>query len=255
MCIISGEIESVTKTKIFCGVNREKNRQLTVYANSVKTNSMNNAMILPVVFPESLQFHNLQNYSDFFSDCNIAFNTIRSMSFNDSYITTNSQTLKVISVGSYHVSVAMNLSDLQHINRNVFTLTNDLGNVLQKYYSQTCFGFIICQLHPNTIDYHPFAYSHNILQQTVFIPTRHYHNNEGDTLYADDWDHDIYLYNCNHTTSNYLTGDVKLNAQIVNRSYLKYNLIDFDLDQSSIHFTKLKMVGKHVNRDLQFVTY
>lgn len=95
------------------------------------------------------------------------------MSFNDSYITTNSQTLKVISVGSYHVSVAMNLSDLQHINRNVFTLTNDLGNVLQKYYSQTCFGFIICQLHPNTIDYHPFAYSHNILH-IIIMKVIHY---------------------------------------------------------------------------------
>lgn len=103
MCIISGEIESVYKTKIFCGVNREKNRQLTVYANSVKTNMTNNAMILPVVFPDSLQFHDLQNYSHFFDDCNVAFNTFRGSSNSFNNDSAELKTLKVFSVVLDHI--------------------------------------------------------------------------------------------------------------------------------------------------------
>jgi hypothetical protein len=253
MCIISGNIESVTNTKIFCGVNRKNNRQITIYSNSVKTRETNNAMILPVVFPDSLQFHDLQDYSNFFDDCNISF--VSHSDYDDDRCDSSDsrKSLKVFSVGSYYVSVAMNLSDIQRINHGIFHLTTDLDNVLNKYYSQTCFGFIICQLHENTINYHPFAYSHNILQKTIFIPTRHYHNNEGDRLHADDWDHTIYLYNCNIESNNKLSGDIKLYAEIVNHSYLKYNLIDFDLDQKNIKFTQFEMKGTHINQDLLFI--
>ena len=73
MCMISKEIKAVASTQLFCGVNKEKTKQITIYANTVDNVIKNNAMVLPVPFPTSVVFHNLEKYKDFFSDCQNSF--------------------------------------------------------------------------------------------------------------------------------------------------------------------------------------
>ena len=48
MCLISTEIQNVSKTKILVAPNFDKTRQLTVYSNFVNNISESNAMVLPV---------------------------------------------------------------------------------------------------------------------------------------------------------------------------------------------------------------
>ena len=60
MCIISNAVENVSNTKILIATNLSTNRQLTVYSNTVANISHNNAMILPVPYPQTIQFHDLE---------------------------------------------------------------------------------------------------------------------------------------------------------------------------------------------------
>jgi hypothetical protein len=127
MCLISEPVESVSDTKIFCGVNKEKTKQYTVYCNKVNNISNNNAMVLPVPYPNTVEFHDLSNYKNFFNDCESHF---RNFEDDGGYfgVTLNSRsTLQVHDIGSYKVSLAMNLEDLQRVDENVFSLSNGLN--------------------------------------------------------------------------------------------------------------------------------
>lgn len=309
MCMISKEIKAVASTKIFSGVNSEQSKQITIYANTVDNSSRNNAMVLPVPFPNSVNFHNLEKYKEFFSDCESCFlNTIDVMK----NILTNSYGAKGISqsplaiydIGSYKVSLAHSLEDLKRVDTTVFELSKGLDETLKKYYSNPIFGFIICRLADGNEKYHPFAYSHNIAGGKVFIPTRHYHdenisffynnydmftnkaygstnidnspmfnswspasstnkllgNNPTDRFnlqrsdpksdFADDWDHEIYLYNIDvgsnkeikkmNTCKETWSGEVNINLK----------KMDFDLDRDCRVFNKIEITGNKPNIDI-----
>ncbi len=303
MCMISKEIKKVAGTKIFVGVNNDKTKQMTVYANTVDNSSRNNAMVLPVPFPNSVVFHNLEKYQDFFTDCDDSFvNMTRSLDsrkfLNMSY--EGSEKLDVYDVGSYKVSLAMCLDDLQRVDTKVFELSKGLDSMLNTHYSNPIFGFIICKLADGNEKYHPFAYSHNIASEKVFIPTRHYHDENINSFYgnydmfgkqayteknindspmfnswahvlnpnsnfsnkvrnsshdqntnvADDWEHEIYLYNVDLNSNSQVkkmnsckkswSGDAKINLK----------KIDFPLDGDCRVFTKLEIEGKKDNIDI-----
>lgn len=192
MCIISGEIKEVSKTKIFCSLNKNKTRQITIYSNEVDSMKENNLMILPVPFINSVKFHNLSQYKDFFNDCSQSFHrnlkSYGSLSMNRS-IKSNAL-LEVFDVGSYKVSVLENLNDVARLNPEYFYLTNDVVKYLKNHYDNELIGFIICKLDVGKKQYHPFAFSHNSNSDKLYIPTRHYHvhSNDGfdnsDKLYA-----------------------------------------------------------------------
>ncbi len=176
MCLISTEINKVSDTKIFVSPSSDKKRQLTIYGNKVDNISNGNAMVLPVPLPETLQFHNLSNYKDFFEDCFKCFSQpmLKSLSYSLNSIK-EAEGLEVFNVGSYLVSVAKNLDQLDKLNTKVFVLSPGLKSVLEMFYYQPYWGFIICKLAPGNNDYHPFAYSHDIISQKIYIPTRHFH--------------------------------------------------------------------------------
>lgn len=296
MCMISQEIKSVASTKLFCGVNENKNRQLTIYANTINNISKNNAMVLPVPFPKSVVFHNLEDYSNFFADCNLCFTNplekMQNLGFGYTNEGITDGKLEVYDIGSYKVSLANSLEDLKKVNTNVFLLSNGLDEILKKYYSNNIFGFIICKLAEGNEKYHPFAYSHNISQGKVFIPTRHYHNeninnyynnydmfssrnynenninnspmfsswsgnfssgskrNKGDEKYADDWDHDIYLYNVDVSSNSQV---VKMNTckEVWNKKVkINLNKLEFALDKNCRSFQKLNITGNLPNIDI-----
>ncbi len=175
MCLISTQVNAVSDTQLFCAVSADGLRQLTVYSNKVDNITEGNAMVLPVPLPQSLQFHDLSRYPDFFSDCKACFNHgIKSFSYNSRNID-EAEGLVVFKVGSYLVSVAKNLEQLQLVNNKVFKLSDGLRETLSMYYYQPYWGFIICKLVSGNHKYHPFGYSHNVIDGKIYLPTRHYH--------------------------------------------------------------------------------
>ena len=180
MCIISKEVKSVSKTQILVAVDSKKERQLVVYSNKIDNFIPGNAMILPVPNPSTVKFHNLYTYTDIFNDCNkmVYKKTDGFKGIRDGRITiTNSRshTLDVINVGSYKVSLANSLDDLKNIDKNLFNLGNGCEELLSRDYNDPNFGFIICSLDVRNKKYHPFGYSHQIMNNELFIPTKHYH--------------------------------------------------------------------------------
>lgn len=180
MCIISLEVSEVANTKILVGPNADKTKQITVYSNSVDNTSNHNAMILPVPFPESVEFIDLTAYSDVFDDCDkmckrekfLSMNSSRSFSYDSSDA---EEPLKVFRVGSFDVSLARNLADLSRVNGQVFKLSQGCKGLLERTYTKPFWGFIICKLADGPEKYHPFAYSHRLVGGKVFVPTKHYH--------------------------------------------------------------------------------
>ncbi len=259
MCIISKPIQDVADTKILVAVDTTKTRQLIVYSNTVINLCEKNAMILPVLNPNTILFHDLTNYSNIFIDCNnmiINNNNSVTRSINDSKQTViNSRnTLKVISVGSYQVSVAPTFADLKKVDSTVFELSSGCEKLLKKEYCNSNFGFIICKLNDNEKKtYHPFGYSHNIYNNRLFIPTKHYHshshsqshiftfNNKNDEL----WSHSIYLYNAN----GLLNSNINSTGFWTKKNNIKLNKIDFSFGKLKF-FQKYYISGKHPNIDL-----
>ncbi len=279
MCIISNQVEKVAKTKILVGVNKlDSSRQLTIYCNSVSNNTDGNAMILPVPNPHTVRYHDLTNYKDIFTDCNRCFYkpVARSWSLN-SYSKGSTNALEVFNVGSYKVSLAKSLKDLQRVDKNVFNLSFNCGEMLSKEYSNPIFGFIICKLAKGKEDYHPFGYSHEMVDNTVFIPTKHYHehsnsgnffngfnsdfdsnfasfnNNESSNL-ADDWEHEIFLYNVTGKTNKVLLDMYSNRTESwTGENYIRSYLFDFDLGEL-LNFEKYVIFGKKPNVDLLGIT-
>lgn len=240
MCVIN-EVAEVSGTQILVSRSRDGSRQFIAYGNKVATQVHNNAMILPVPHPETLKFHDLSKYTDLFSDCARSFEVMTlggTRSFSANYCV---DTLKVIDVGSYQVSVCQKLSDFNRINKDVFQLNPYLVPILSKYYNNN-FGFIVCKLREGggTHEYHPLAYSHKIFKHggLMFVPARHYHGGGPEEIES-DWDHEIYSIN---------TADHNGTAAI-NDVSIKFKKIDFDFPQVN-KFRQIKLKGHKKNTDI-----
>ena len=232
MSIISGPVLSVNSTKILCLPSRNGKRQLTVYSNVVATPS-ENAMCLPVPTPHSVKFEHVSK--DIFKQCENSFD-IRMPRGAATYGMTRSMNsannhLPIQSHGSYDVILVPSLNDINRIPPQFTKLTSDVIEFLNASYPSN-FGIVLCKLKRGSVDYEPFAYSHDIQpNKQLFFPTKHYHtHNESqkneyeddeevgwsdgfgssllggnmmgllsrnmpklvNTRFADDWDHEIY---------------------------------------------------------------
>ena len=182
MCLISTEIESVSNTKILVAPNSNNTTQLVVYSNYINNISESNAMVLPVPFPQTVRFIDLSGYKDLFEDCakcfynpSKSFNFINSLDSSYSTNTRDDKPLQVFNVGSYKVSLARNLEQISRVDSRVFKLSPGLKQILETFYYQPYWGFVVCKLNSGPESYHPFAYSHQIIDSKIYIPTRHYH--------------------------------------------------------------------------------
>lgn len=210
MCIFSGEIQSVSGTKILVapvygckletyrkhGVDKQRKvpvgspLQLTVYSNTVSHTPSDNAtaMVLPVPLitgPNRFKFVNLQNYSDLFEDLEMMFPKMRSQTRTNSADTNSTDEIPVVQVGSYKASLVNKLRDFSKLN-GVFSLDPGTAEILRKYYA-TGYAFVVCQLNPDVTEftYHPFAYVHELRRDgQLFVPTRHYHDVASTGLYV-----------------------------------------------------------------------
>jgi hypothetical protein len=197
MCIIPGPITSVDKTKLFVLPSVDRTRQMTFYMNSVDT-PRENVMILPVPNIDTIDLHTIR-YKALFTDLKRSVGRIptRSMDFgmyrcaavSSSYV----EPLPVFEHGSYLVSIATSIEDLQRLNTEVFELPPDIYSFFSRHYNSE-FGYLCCKLKQGDVEYEPMCYSHQLHSNgKLFVPTLHYHNHNGriDTAHA-DWDHMIY---------------------------------------------------------------
>lgn len=280
--MISNPIEKISDTKILVCANNDKTEQMIVYSNFVDNSNNFNAMVLPVPLAHSVKFIDLTHYTDIFVDCENCFDRQipkSSALFSNLSANYSNTPLKVFNVGSYKVSLAMNLNDLKYVDSNVFILSPGLDKILKTYYYQPYWGFIICKLASGPENYHPFAYTHEIIDGKIFVPTRHYHqeanqfnflglqgynedlyliasnfmeNTLGINTYANDWSHDIYFYNINP----YLNKNVNKMRSTILYEWKKNKLFDcnkigenFNFGECEI-FEKIKIQGNQPNIDL-----
>ena len=257
MCIISQAVKEVEATKILVAINSKTQRQFTVYSNRVDNDISTNAMILPVPNPKTVQFHDLSKHKNIFQDLDRVFKLPPSFMFSYSLSMNNfvlQNSLEVFDVGSYQVSLATSLEDILRVNQQVFQLSQGCYSLLQSTYPSS-FGFIICKIKQANATYHPFAYSHQIIDANqVFVPTKHYHEHSyasiDDTEYelndgssnqgeGESWSHTIYLYNC--TSKNTTLATMSEQCE-----WTKSNPLTFNYNDIAFEFGHCSMLEKHI---------
>ena len=194
MCIITGSVAYVGATKLLVMPSTDTLRQLTVYSNNV-TSYSKNLMILPVPYPSTIRFELLtMDYDTLFVDAKKSFKKLWK---NESQENTRSihNTLEIFDVGSYKVSIAHTVQDLLHIDKSLFNNSENLVEHLKDEYPPP-FGFLVCMLKEGSSSYKPLAYSHDLWNNALFLPTKHYHPDTKTKMhmqpYINNWDHEIY---------------------------------------------------------------
>jgi hypothetical protein len=255
MCIILGQVHSVSQTKLFVLANKKKTRQITFYSNAVDTPE-ENMMILPV--PNSsnaIELHTIQ-YKKMFDDLKRSVKSTYQepsrniLSRSLAYASASPRdTLEIISHGSYLVSIAPQLEDLLRLDESVFDFTPELYSFFGKHYSRE-FSYICCILKEGREAYEPLCYSHPLHSSgKLFVPTLHYHKHNDRVETEDaDWDHTIYSVGTEERanrgyTSNYYN-EVSWNR--FPEDYQKLNV-------SSIRCAEIK--GHQKNTDVAFALY
>lgn len=257
---MADEIKKVTNTEIL--VARNKEEQLTVYSNKTLNYKSNNYMILPIPCSmEHVRFIDLTDV-DVFETLDDLFRIV-SKSYSFGYDTFNVEDVKYHSVGSYDVYTC---ASILAINK-VANIDQEIIKLLEKYYKD--YSFLMCKLkNDENYKYHPLGYIHKIVNNSVFIPTRHLHIHFKGDLYEKDieeWDHNIYVYNYgnyqntsyyNYNNSNKLTfknlgdqGIQRFKRQDLRITNQKLPKIDFNYDTVK-NVTKFSISGLLTNDDL-----
>lgn len=254
----------VHDTKLFVGRTQDGQWQLTVYANSVDAQNAksSNAMVLPFPVPNGtstdsvkephkvssnsdiLRVLDFSNHKTFFNECEACFPQPRSRQTEskNSAPSPNSK-LEVVQIGGYNISIARTLDFIQHIDKDVFSVADNLYRILQKNYDQG-FGFLICSFDTSkkisSKDTAPLAYVHRMGEE-FFVPTRHEHGHDEELPH---WDHVLYMWNAKHGLNNTATNNVSaLNMARLNKK------LPAPLESCKM-MNKVTIVGKRKNEDL-----
>jgi hypothetical protein len=249
MCILLGQVDRVSKTKLFVLPNKDKTRQMTFYSNVVATPD-DNMMILPVPGKGHIELHRI-DYKHMFQDLELSvtstYKSSRTMYLTRSLAaSTSGETLEVFHHGSYLVSIAPQIEDLRRLDSSLFDMTSELFQFFHKHYNRE-FSYICCILQPGTKEYEPLCYSHPLHSSgRLFVPTLHYHNHGGH-IHTEkaDWDHMIYSVNTAEKanlgyTSNYWN---EVNWNEFPKEYRKEKI-------NSIRCSKI--TGHYPNKDIAF---
>lgn len=202
MCIIVGQVEQISNTKIMAAV-LNGGRQLTVYSNAVDTKAPV-AMVLPFVG------HNIEIIETKKDDMGV-FNALKTYFHQPRSRMTNSFSLSVLPdgvslpvyrSGNYRYSIAHSVADLLRLDPIFQMMGSDLIGLFSEYQKKN-FGFVVCMIDRGS-EYTPFAYVTDIAKESIFIPTKHYHQTPHSNGYeeiADDWDHEIYVLGCSESNA------------------------------------------------------
>lgn len=252
MCIILGEVHSVSQTKLFGVVNKSKTRQMTFYSNAVDSPE-ENMMILPVPCSDGeLELHDIQ-YKTIFDHLKESVRSTRQESNYGSMTRSLAasaslprDTLEVKLFGSYYVSIAPQLEDLLRLNTSVFDLTPEIYQFFGQHYTRE-FSYLCCVLRPGMKGYEPLCYSHPLHSSgKMFLPTLHYHNH-GDHIETDnaDWDHLVYSVGTSE----------KANYGYTSKYENSVNWKQFPSDFQKLHVNSVRCAeikGRQKNTDIAF---
>jgi hypothetical protein len=189
MCILTGSVSDIRKTRIFCG--RTDNGHHLVYQMTFRpTHPV--AMILPVptmnhTEEKAVSFIDLSHYPDFFDDLDKAFPWTRQLQMGR---TISRATLEVHSVGDYIASYVPGKAAFDRLD-TVFQLPDSAWNSIPDY---TGYGFAVFQFQAwaDPIRVHPIAYHYTpVAWKNLFYPTTHLHNGGFAHRYA-YYDHVLY---------------------------------------------------------------
>ncbi len=205
MCIIQGEVDDVSNTRIIAAVFPNGQRQLIVYCNEVDSvGGQRVAMILPFPNPHGgdRDVHVIKTTESDMDHFDSLYNAFKLITLNyrsanvvaDGFDNDCETNLKVYRAGSYQYSIAPTAADISRADPQVFSeIPGDLSNLLGEYSIQN-YGFIVCIIDHGAA-YTPFAYTCRTMNGEMFIPTKHYHSHsDGQSGLAHaDWDHTIYV--------------------------------------------------------------
>lgn len=242
MCIFAMPVQSVTDTRIYVAPNVNLDRQLTVYEMSVTLRTPGNAMILPVPGDvNTVELVDLSKAKDILEKLDAAFEFdpySRSLSRGlTKSVTNDSLTLQVFEVGSYKVSLAATLDDLDRLDPEVFTVSDEAKAALRSSTRDGKFGFVVATL-TQSGPYHPLAYIHDS-EGPLFVPTRHEHGaGDGDMA---EWDHTIFYVGPARSTWDTLGGRVKTARDV------------FDVQGNYLYRALLADVERHVPQIRAFI--
>jgi hypothetical protein len=250
MCIVPFPVISISSTKLFVLPSVDRKRQMTFYKNTVDSKD-ENLMILPFPNAKSLQLHKIK-YKALFDDLkqSVFQPPTRSWGLYEMNMTrslcSTASFLPVISHGSYLVSIAETLEELNRINPTVFDLPEGIFDFFRKHYTSE-FGYLVCKLKEGKQLYEPLCYSHSLLSNgKLFVPTLHYHDHgQGAKTDEADWDHVIYsLGTTKMANREYLS--YKENKLLWNRFPEEYTLgKEFPVRCAEIY-------GNYPNKDVVF---
>lgn len=195
MCIFTGRVEIVSKTRIFVG-DIEDNKHCCVYSMSAEINTPL-AMVLPVPNAEksldALEFVNLEEYPKFFDDLENCFEKprTRGMSKGLGDMACAAGYLAVHDVGKYVASFVPMVSLFGRLDP-MFRLPYGVISALKGYKD---FGYAVFQLKDQAgkiSDFHPMAFKYIPKNQNeLFFPTVHVHDGKG-YFEQEDYDHTLY---------------------------------------------------------------
>lgn len=273
MCIITSDIDSVSKTNIFaCHI--ENNMQLTIYSNKVKLKKKSTsysygtfgnefnfkeeeqepvAMVLPIpsTNPAEIKMIDTTKIKDIFKN-------IDSMFANETYGSRGSQslynnsTLEVFKCGSYSYSIVPDIPSFNLLEKT-FKLDSNVPKLLEKNYSDS-FSFLVCIL-SESANYEPIGFVFpSKLPDKLFIPTLHYHGGVFEE-YTNDWDHSIFTIEKNCTLN--ILNPLPVNNMIHHQTFFPNKaktsttkIEDFPYNIKWEDVVKRTIRGININRDL-----
>lgn len=207
MCIFAKEVKQVSHTRILVAPT-SNGRQLTIYENAVTKTRLKkgqhggNAMILPCPSfnGSKVELVDLSKHPNLFNNLDKLFPKLK---HNKPAYSGNAKAkskasdeeaeeeLEVHNVGAYVVSIVPSIRDIIRLNKDVFTISISVEELLHRKYD-TNFAFIICAFDiTKGIDPHPIGYVHDALSPTeLFVPCKHEHG-DGDTK-TEHFDHTLF---------------------------------------------------------------
>jgi hypothetical protein len=194
MCCFSGNVRSVSNTRIF-GRLLSEGRQALIYSMSLDTPTAV-AMILPIPVAagsgeEAVRFVSFEKYANVFSDIARTFSRPKPLPDARNRMTPRpaaAAPLKVESVGAFNASFVPTIKDFSRLDAQ-FRLPD---GVWEKLGSYATYGFAVFKLREGRHeDIHPMAFSFpTALSGKLFFPTVHIH--DGKVHKEADFDHTLY---------------------------------------------------------------
>ncbi len=186
MCIFANGVGAVADTRIAAFT--RGNECFTAYQMNVSLGGKPNAMILPVPTAGAVRLVDMSARPKFFEALARLWPTSRSMTLS---LSATASILAVEQVGSYAVSVAPTVADINRIDPSVFQLSPFTEEVLRADYpAEEDFAFVVAKL-TDEGKKHPLAYIYEPVDpRALFLPTRHVH---GGPHRGANWDHRVYV--------------------------------------------------------------